>query len=291
MIPQVASMSGNELYPLTLEPIPAEQFHDRSGRPWPAGEVPEFSLGTLWLAADASRVAAGPQAGRGLGYLRHLWGTDLAGLNAGDAPDMPLPVDLKLKNTGEASQTLVLTDYSLWYILDAAEESFIRAGFRPGSAEFGADPSFWPELMPEFEVEAGRCLWLPQSAPLILGPGLTLAQFGPAARPVRSLPDAMDEPHPPVWLTPAIVGPGESVVFQDQRLTVRLISTAHWSGLTAPEALTFLWPLAGQGRILTQGPAPTTRLTPGRAVLLPAALGRYAVESAGKVSYLLIESR
>jgi hypothetical protein len=96
---------------------------------------------------------------------------------------------------------------------------------------------------------------------------------------------------PPVWLTPASAGPGEAVFFQDERLTVRFITTTHWSGLTAPEALTFLWPLAGQGRILTQGPAPTTRLKPGRAVLLPAALGRYAVESAGQISYLLIESR
>jgi hypothetical protein len=268
-------MSGNELYPLTLEPIPAEQFQDRSGRPWPAGEVPEFSLGTLWLAADASRAAAGPQAGRGLGYLRHLWGADLVGLNAGGVPDSPLPVDLKLKNTGEAGQTLALTDYSLWYILAAEEESFLRAGFRPDSAEF--------------EAEAGRCLFLPPDAPLVLGPGLTLAQFGPPARPIPPSPDAMADP--PVWLSPVSAGPGEAVFFQDERLTVRLITTTHWSSLTAPEALTCLWPRAGQGRILTLGPAPTTRLKPGRAVLLPAALGRYAVESVGKVSYLLIESR
>ena len=270
-------MSGNDLYPLTLEPIPAEQFQDRSGRPWPAGEVPEFSLGTLWLAADASRAAAGPQAGRGLAYLRHLWGTDLAGLNAGAAPDGPLPVELKLKNTGETSQTLAFTDYSLWYILAAGEESFLRAGFRPDSAEF--------------EAEAGRCLFLPPGAPLVLGPGLALAQFGPSARPLPPSPDVMGDQLSPVWLTPAAAGPGEAVIFQDQRLAVRLITTAHWSGLTAPESLTFLWPLAGQGRVLTQGPAPTTRLKPGRAVLLPAALGRYAVESAGQISYLLIESR
>ncbi|MDR2725624.1 MAG: hypothetical protein LBC90_06095 [Candidatus Adiutrix sp.] len=270
-------MSGNEIYPLTLEPIPAEQFQDRSGRPWPAGEVPEFSLGTLWLAADASRVAAGPQAGRSLAYLRHLWGVKLAGLKAGGTPDMPMPLELKLKTTRETSQSLAMTDYSLWYILAAEEDSFIRAGFRPDSAEFAA--------------EAGRCLFLPPGAPLILGPGLTLAQFGPSARLIQPSPEAMADERPPVWLAPAAAGPGEALVFQDHHLTVRLITTAHWSGLTAPEALTFLWPLAGQGRVLTQGPAPTTRLKPGRAVLLPAAMGRYAVESAGRVSYLLLESR
>ena len=111
-------MNVNEPYPLTLEPIPAEQFQDRSGRPWAAGEVPAENLGTFWLATDISRVAAGPQAGRGLGYLRHLWGADLAGLNFGDDPGLPLPVELKLKNTGETAQTLALSEYSLWYVLE-----------------------------------------------------------------------------------------------------------------------------------------------------------------------------
>ena len=289
-------MSEKEPYPLTLEPIPAEQFQDRSGRPWPVGEVPEFSAGTLLLATDASRVAAGPQAGRSLGYLRHLWGADLVGLKAGGAPDAPLPVELKLKNTGETPQTLALTDYSLWYILAAPEEASLRAGFREGpdssKAEIRADPGRWPELMPEFEAEAGLCLWLPPGAPLLLGPGLTLAQFGPPARPITPCPpsDAPAGQHPPAWLTPTGAGPEEAVLFQDQRLSVRLITTAQRSGLTAPGALTFLWPLAGQGRVLTRGPAPTTRLQPGRVVLLPAALGRYAVESAGTVTCLLIES-
>jgi len=272
-------MNGNEPYPLTLEPIPAEQFQDRSGRPWPAGEVPEFSAGTLWLATDISRVAAGPQAGRSLAYLRNLWGTDLTGLNAGEAPDSPLPVELKLKNTGATAQSLSLSEYSLWYILAAGDEASLRAG-GPGSG-------------PEFEAEAGRCLWLPPGAPLFLGAGLTLAQIGPPARqlPSGQPPEAPADPDPPAWLTPAAAGPEEAVFLDGPNLSVRLITTAHRSELTASEALTFLWPLTGQGRVLTPGPAPTTRITPGRAVLLPAALGRYAVDSAGTVSYLLIESR
>jgi len=265
-------MSGNEPYPLTLEPIPAEQVQDRSGRPWPMGEVPESSLGTLWLATDISRVAAGPQAGRSLGYLRHLWGADLMGQNLGGQPEAPLPVELKLKNTGESAQALSLSEYSLWYILAAADEASLKAGR--------------PEV--EFEAEAGRCLWLPPGAPLWLGAGLSLAQIGPPARPG---PSASDDPRPPAWLVPAPAGPEEAALFQDQFLSVRLITTAHRSDLAASEALTFLWPLAGQGRVLTRGPAPTTRLRPGRAVLLPAALGRYAVDSGGTVSYLIIESR
>jgi hypothetical protein len=288
-------MSAKEPYPLTLEPIPAEQFQDRSGRPWPVGEMPEFSLGTLWLATDTSRVAAGPQAGRSLGYLRHLWGADMVGLNAGGDLDAPLPVELKLKNTGETVQTLALTEYSLWYILDAMEDALIRAGFRPETtqAEIGAGPGRWAEFMPEFEVEAGRFLWLPPGAPLLLGPGLTLAQCGPPSRPVPAgpPPGALTGPCSPVWLAPLTAGPEEALFFKDQRLSVRLVTTARRSDLTAPEALTFLWPLDGQGRVLCRGPAPTTRLQPGRAILLPAALGRYAVESAGTVSYLLIESR
>ena len=291
-------MSENEPYPLTLEPIPAGQFQGRTGRPWPAGEVPESSAGTLWLATDISRVAVGPQAGRGLGYLRHLWGTELLGLNAGGDPDTPLPVELKLKNTGEALQALSLTEYSLWYILAAEEEASIRAGFQGGpdlvQAEIGADPDRWLKFIPEFEAEAGRCLWLPPGAPLVLGAGLTLAQLGPPARqlPAWPPPDARnDAPLSPAWLPPTAAGPEEAVFFQDGRLSVRLITTARRSGLTAPEALTFIWPLFGHGRVLTRGPSPTTRLQPGRVVLLPASLGRYAVESVGTVSYLLIESR
>jgi mannose-6-phosphate isomerase class I len=88
-----------------------------------------------------------------------------------------------------------------------------------------------------------------------------------------------------------MAGLGEDALFQEEHLSVHLITTARRSDMTAPEALTILWPLAGQGRVLTNGPAPTTRLSPGRAILLPAALGRYAVESGGTVSYLLIESR
>jgi hypothetical protein len=276
-----------------LEPIPAEQFQDRSGRLWPVGEVPESSAGTLWLATDISKVAAGPQAGRGLGYLRHLWGADLMGLNAGGLPDSPLPVELKLKNTREAAQALSLTEYSLWYILAVTDEASLRAGWPEGldSAQAEIDPGRWPELLPGFEVEAGRCLWLPPGAPLLLGAGLTLAQIGPPARQFSLLPESLDDPRPPVWLAPSVAGPEEAVFFQDRGLSVRLITTAHRSDMTASEALTFLWPLAGQGRVLTRGPAPTTRLQPGRAVLLPAALGRYAVDSGGTVSYLLIESR
>jgi len=279
-------MSGNEPYPLTLEPIPAEQVQDRSGRPWPMGEVPEFSLGTLWLATDISRVAAGPQAGRSLGYLRHLWGAELMGQSLGGLPDSPLPVELRLKNTGEAAQALALSEYSLWHILAAADEASLRAGR--------------PEI--EFEAEAGRSLWLPPGAPIFLGAGLSLAQIGPPARQffispgssagLQSPPGPAEaDPRPPAWLVPAAAGPEEAVLFQDQLLSVRLITTAHRSDMTASEALTFLWPLAGQGRVLTRGPAPTTRLKPGRAVLLPAVLGRYAVDSGGAVSYLIIESR
>jgi len=289
-------MSGDALYPLTLEPIPAEQFQDRSGRPWPAGEVPEGNLGTLWLATDISRVAAGPHAGRGLGYLRHLWGADLVGHNAGEKPDAPLPIELKLKNTGETAQMLSLSDYSLWYVLAVAEEASLRAGFPEDLASFETEfnPGRWPEIMPKFAAEAGRCLWLPSGRPLFLEPGLTLAQIGPPAHPLPAWPSEGSSPdlaQPPVWLVPEAAGPEEAVFFQDEQLSVRLITTTQRSGLTASEALTFIWPLTGQGRVLTQGPAPATRLSPGRAVLLPAALGRYAVQTAGVISYLLIESR
>ncbi|MDR3037929.1 MAG: hypothetical protein LBV21_01350 [Candidatus Adiutrix sp.] len=294
-------MTSAEPYPLTLEPITAEQFRGWAGPAFPAGA--EFTAGALWLATDNSRSAAGPQAGRGLGYLRQLWGADLVGSSAAGRPDEPLPVELKLQSTGETPLAVALTEDSLWYILAAEEGASLNAGFRPGldpsriQEPAGGDPGRWAEFMPEFGAETGRCLNLPRLAPLLLGAGLTVAQIGPPARrlPAWPLPGRGPEDpaagRPPTWLTSTETGPEETEIFRGPLLTVRLITTARRSDLTDPEAATFIWPLSGQGRVLTnRGPAPTTRLQPGRVVMLPATLGRYAIESGGTINYLLIEA-
>ena len=298
---------GAELYPLTLEPIVAEHFWGRSAEMAPADETlpPGFNLGTLWMATDNSRIAAGPQAGKGLGYLKQLWGPNLVGSATGGDPDGLLPVELKLKRTGSAALAVALTDYSLWYVLSADEDSSINAGYLPdldfaaAARTAGGDPGRWSEYMPEYSVEAGQCLFLPPLSPLLLGAGLTVAQIGPPTRtlPHWPLPDLSPdslalaaESLPPFWLPSDIPDSGVTEVFHSEGLTVNMVSTVHLSTIASSEATTFIWPIIGQGRIRARGPAPVTRLQPGRVVMVPAGLGRYAVESGGSVTYLLIEA-
>ena len=296
-----------ELYPLTLEPIVAEHFWGRAAESAPADETlpPGFNLGTLWMATDNSRIAAGPQAGKGLGYLKQLWGANLVGSSAGGDPDGLLPVELKLKRTGDTALAVALTDYSLWYILSADEDSSINAGYQPdldfaeSARRAGGDPGLWSEFMPEYSVEAGQCLFLPPLSPLLLGAGLTVGQIGPPTRtlphwPVPDLsPGSLQmaaESLPPEWLPSDVPEPGVTEVFHSESLTVNLVSTTHLSTVVSPEATTFIWTILGQGRIRARGPAPVTRLQPGKVVMVPAGLGRYAVESGGMVTYLLIEA-
>ncbi|MDR0881747.1 MAG: hypothetical protein LBP55_04300 [Candidatus Adiutrix sp.] len=299
---------SNDLYPLTLEPLVAEQlWSGRPGEPAPEEEnlPPGFSSGTLFMATSNSRVAGGPQSGRGLGYLRQLLGADLMGVQAGGDFDGPLPVELKLKRTGESALAVGLTDYSLWFILAAEEDSSINVGFKPGlnfksaAADAAGDPGRWSEFMPEYPVETGQILLLPKLAPLLLGAGLTVAQIGPPAGNLSNWPLASQsgeglrlaaESESPLLLVPEEISPGRELLFDDEHCSVTLITTTHLSTVAAPEAATFLWPLAGQGRIRARGPAPVTRIQPGRVIMLPAALGRYAVESGASITYLLIEA-
>ncbi|KXS56764.1 MAG: hypothetical protein AMR96_00725 [Candidatus Adiutrix intracellularis] len=301
-------MTTDELYPLTLEPVIAEQFWKHSANPSFHAEdmtPSELTAGTLWLATDSSRVAAGPQAGRSLNYLRQRWQADLVGSIIASTPDVPLPLELKLKYTGDSTLTVALTEDSLWYILTAEEGASINAGFQPGlnfsalRKECKSDPDRWAEFMTKYSVQENQGFNLPQMLPLLLGAGLTLAQIGPPARSLSAWPfddsntEALrlaEENRPLLWLNFTTLNPENSKIFQNSNLTVNLISTSELNALTAPETATFIWPLAGQGRIHTQGPAPTTRLQPGRVIMLPASLGHYAIESSGKITYLLIIS-
>lgn len=298
---------SSELYPLTLEPAIGEQLWGRSGDPPPPEEglPPGFSQGTLWLATDNSRVAAGPQAGRTLGQLRQFWGSKLVGSNAGGDPDGLLPVELKLKRTGDVALAVALADESLWYFLTVDEYSSINTGYRRGlnfqaaADSAGGDPGRWSEFMPEYSLEEGRCLYLPPLAPLLLGSGLTVAQIGPPTKTLASWPlPGQDKKslrqaaasQPPAWVEPEEVAPGQVEIFNEPHLVITFITTEHLTAVVSPEAATFIWPLAGQGRVRSRGPAPVTRLQPGRAIMLPAALGRYSVESGASVTYLLVEA-
>ena len=294
-----------ELYPVTLEPAVADQ-------PWGLSEAfsAEESIlkgfsGTLLMAAAHSKAAAGPLAGRSLGYLRQLWGSRLVGSNSGGDPDAPLPVELKLKRTEAAALAVSLTEDSLWYVLGAEENSALHAGFNPGldlreaAEEAGGDLNRWAEFMPEFTAREGQCLFLPQSAPLLMSPGLTMAHIGPPAQQLITWPlpgpgvqglRLAESARPPFWPAPQSLEPGRVEIYRGPKLKVQLVTAAHLSDLVSQEAATFLWPVAGQGRIRARGPAPVTRLQPGRVVMMPAGLGRYAVESGGSVSYLLIEA-
>ncbi|MDR1920411.1 MAG: hypothetical protein LBS31_01500, partial [Candidatus Adiutrix sp.] len=160
--------------------------------------------------------------------------------------------------------------------------------------EPAGDPVARPALLTACPPETGLNLFLPGGAPIILGPGLVLAQIESTTSRLRPFDEAearaAEDGEAPRWLTPKPLGPGREEIFRSENLTVTRIVASSLATMVSPDATTFLWPLSGQGRIRSQGPAPTTRLRPGRAVMLPARLGRYAVESAGAVEYLLIEA-
>ena len=272
-----------ELYPLTLEPVITENFWNRpSTSSFEEDDNQEFKQGTMLLATESSKVAAGPLAGRSLGQLRQQYGPMLVGSSVGGDPDIPLSVELKLKRTGDMALAVALTEDSLWYILAADEDSTLNAGFRPGldlatsAAEAEGDPGVWAECMVEYPAEAGQCLYLPRLAPLLLGSGLTVAQINPPARVLPNWPLAgtdaeglrrSAESLPPQWLKPTTLGPGQGEFYNGKKMSLRLLAVSQFSSVTSPESATFIWPLFGQGRIRARGPAPATRLQPGRVVM------------------------
>ncbi|MDL2260383.1 hypothetical protein LJB99_05880, partial [Deltaproteobacteria bacterium OttesenSCG-928-K17] len=297
---------STELYPLTLEPLVAEQIWGRSVELPDDGSLPAAFLGVMVMVAANSRVVAGPEAGRSLSYLRQMWGPKLMGSEAGGDYDGPLPVELKLRRTGDTALAVGLDSDSLWHFLAADENSSVNAGFQndldfqTAFQQAGDDAGRWSEFMPEQAVESGQNLFLPKFSPLLLGSGLTVAQI---SRPAKALPSwplngPTDEDlklaaasASPVWLPAPPREDGQAnELARPGGLRVSLVTATHLSSAVNPEAATFLWPVAGQGRIRTRGPAPATRLTPGRVVMLPAGLGRYAVESGASVTYLLIEA-
>lgn len=296
-----------ELYPLTLEPVITEKFWGRSGgSSFDSDNPSDFKQGTMLMATEHSKVLSGPMAGRSLGQLRQLWGPLLVGSLAGGDPDVPLAVELKLKRTGDMALAVTLTEDSLWYVLAAEEDSSLNAGFKEhtdlaaAAAEADGDPGIWAEFMTEYPAEAGQCLYLPRLVPLLLGSGLTVAQISYPARVLSQWPLVANTQEAynltaslpqPVWLAPIAVGPGQGEFFQDPRFTLRLLAVSQFSSVVSHDAATFIWPLFGQGRVRSRGPAPATRLQPGQVVMLPAGLGRYAIGSRGTLGFLLIEVR
>ncbi|UQZ90900.1 hypothetical protein C4J81_17455 [Deltaproteobacteria bacterium Smac51] len=296
---------NNDLYPLTLEPVISEQWGHSESSIYDEEGPREFTQGLIRLAADNSRVAAGPMAGRTLGHLKQLWGADLVGANAADDPDAPFPLEMKMRRTGGSALAVGLDGVSLWFFLKAGDKSTLNAGFEAGlnlkaaAAEAGGDPGRWADYMPEYEAAGKTCLLLPPFSPLLLGAGLDVLQIGPPAAPLPVWPlDGGDggsisraaESDPPRWLAYESLGGGMEQVFDSENLTVTLVTTSLMRGVLSQDASTVIWPLEGQGRLRTQGPAPATRIQPGRAVVIPAGLGRYTIESGAEISCLIIEA-
>ena len=64
-----------DLYPLTLEPIVADQIWARAGEDAPEdAALPGSFFGTLLMAGGNPRGNAGPTSGRSLAPLRHILG-------------------------------------------------------------------------------------------------------------------------------------------------------------------------------------------------------------------------
>ncbi len=287
------------LYPLILEPLLAERLGTLVDAP---GSWPHNSI---LMAGESSRVATGPQAGCSLNQLRHLWGADLVGPSLAGEPLSPLPLELRLTRSAERLLPVSLSEDSLWYLLDAPEDSSLHAGYLKGldfeqvAAGAGRDPGRWAEHMPRYLLERGSCLFLPQRAPLVLGPGLSVAQIGRPAQALSPWPLGGDGPEAlelarlsasPFWPGFKNLDSVSVEIFHTETLRLLLRTGPEYLGHCSPDALTFIWPIAGQGRLRCRGPAPAVRLAPGRVLMLPAALGGYSVESSSQISYLHIEA-
>jgi len=144
------SSAAPSLYPLRFEPIyqnrpwGGRRFADLLTAPLPAGLV-----GEAWLLSDRddhqSQVANGPLTGQTIGALLKQWPVEMLGSLAGRFPRFPLllkfldardmlsvqvhPSDSQAAElgTGDSGKT------EAWVVLEAAPESRIYAGVKPGT--------------------------------------------------------------------------------------------------------------------------------------------------------------
>ena len=138
------------LYPLRFEP--GYQYRLWGGRrlaDFLPGPLPDGFLGEAWLLSDRedqqSRVADGPLAGQTLGGLLTQWPAQMLGAAAGHFPRFPLllkfldareMLSVQVHPSDRQAAAVSSTDTGkteAWVVLEAAPDSCIYAGLKPGT--------------------------------------------------------------------------------------------------------------------------------------------------------------
>ncbi|MDR2442686.1 MAG: hypothetical protein LBE31_04105 [Deltaproteobacteria bacterium] len=288
-----------KLAPLPLAPIVAEKTwgtiaHTSFNTP---SQAENQKWGEIWLACEDfglnTVVASGPYQGHIMGWFKANWGIGLTGHRQN--PNAPsLSISLRLERTGaEPGPVRVLSNDELWYVLEAGTQSYVAAGTTSSEGS-------WPERLKKNSVEPGDRFLMPPGLVRAQGPNMTVLKVLPTGSLVATLydwdrpPDLWDFTPPPrdipirgtapVALKTVCEG-RDRVLYQGPLYDLTLVNTSFSSG--KGEKLSIICPIKGRGRVLSSGSNENYRLHPGQAVVLPAGLSRYSVESGTLISYLL----
>jgi hypothetical protein len=289
-----------KLTPLALEPIVAD-------KPWGSTGHASFNApsgadsrqwGEIWLACEDfglnTRIASGPHRGQAPGWFKANWGIGLTGHRPN--PALPaLTVSVRLERTGkEPGPVRALSGEELWCVLEAGVESWVAAGAAPEGP--------WPKRLKKTPVEAGDNFVIPPGLIRCQGPTMTVLKVLPTGSLVQTLfdwdrpPDPWDFTPPPrpvdivdgdlVQLKP-VLERRDRVLYRGPLYEAILVRTSFATG--RGDGLSIICPFKGRARLQSTGGAQENlRLHPGQAILIPAGLQRWSVESGTLVSYLHI---
>ena len=320
--------------PLLLRPTPKAKVWGGEALSTCLGQ--DFSdlgpIGEVWTLADredsSNEVLTGPFQGQRVRNLMQGQRAALLGEAQGSAHDS-FPVMVKLLDSNRDLSVQVHPDRKsaehlgagaeakdeFWYILDAREGARVYLGLRPGvdAATFAAKAATPEvvELLQEFPVRRGDCLWVPAGTVHSIGGGITLVEvqqnsdttyriYDWGRKGLDGLPRTchLDQALQAIDYGSRAAGPVEArEVSEGPNPRTFLVETDHFAveliSLEAPfehETGGGAWiylVLAGQGSLRMAGGDPNWPLQRGETWLLPAALGAYRLEPAGNECKLL----
>jgi mannose-6-phosphate isomerase len=193
--PKTGARSRIPLYPLRFQPM--YQYRPWGGRHLAdllAAPLPDGPVGEAWLLSDRddhqSRVANGPLEGMDIGQLLKRWPEQMLGSLAGRFPRFPLllkfidaadMLSVQVHPSDRHAADLLLGDggkTEAWVVLEAAPDSRIYAGLRPGTTEDDLRQAVANTTVTDrlayFTPKAGDGVFLPAGTVHALGGGVVV---------------------------------------------------------------------------------------------------------------------
>jgi mannose-6-phosphate isomerase len=306
------------LYPLCLQPIFKERiWGGRNLEPYYGEHLPPGQIGEAWVLGDhaqgTSTVTNGPLAGRTLAQLRAEFGAALLGARS-EQGRCPLLIKLLDAQADLSVQVHPADGYAglppgepgkteMWYVLAAAPDARIVYGLKDGtdSAAFAAAVANGriPEPLRYLPARAGDVFYVPSGTIHALGRGTVVAEVQQSSDTVYRVYDydrpgldgkprelhvahalqvtRYDTPAEPFRPAPPAPNTWQPLV-QSEFFTVdRAATQGGWPQTTTPASFDALLVIAGAGAITWPGGG-REPLRPGASVMVPAALGAYALE-------------